>query len=153
MKKIKLGFIVGIIFLSSCCPKVLPPKIEYKEVVKTEYVEKLRIDTIRVELPQEGKAIVTKDTISVLKIKSAYSTAKLSNGLLYHTLFTDSTYKPKVKVVYRDIEVVRDSIIVDKVVERVEVEKPLKWWQKGLMWIGGGALFLFILSIREVFNR
>lgn len=45
---------------------------------------------------------------------------------------TDTAYK----MIERPITVTRT--------ETVEVEKPLRWWQKGLMWTGGGLLVLIV---------
>ena len=45
---------------------------------------------------------------------------------------TDTAYK----VIERPITVTRT--------ETVEVEKPMRWWQKGLMWTGCGLLVLIM---------
>lgn len=46
---------------------------------------------------------------------------------------TDTAYK----VIERPIEVVRTDTI--------EIEKPLRWWQKGLMWAGVVGIFTVVV--------
>lgn len=50
-------------------------------------------------------------------------------------------YSLKTDTAYRYIE---RPVTVAKI-ETVEVEKPLRWWQKGLMW--AGAIGIFIVSL------
>ena len=83
----------------------------------------------------------------------------------------DSTYVDRLHTVYQKGDTVYDTktITITKTVtktdtaravverpitvthtETVEVEKPLRWWQKGLMW--AGALFLFVIVGMIVFK-
>ena len=131
-----LIFVTMLLLLSGCCvPKVVIQRDTIKQV-KTEYKEILKDTTIYVTLPSESVSITTKDTSSTLKIKTAISTAEVSKGFLTHSLENNPDYKPEVEIQYRDIIRVRDSIVFVNNEVPVPVEKPLKLWQKILMFFG-----------------
>lgn len=146
--KLKLILLIIIsIFLSCCCKKAYPPKEIEKQITKTEYVEKIRLDTLLVELPQESKEIVSKDTVSHLKISGAISDAMVSNGLLYHSLKTDPSYKPKVEVQIKEIEIVRDSLIY----REIPVDMPrTKYERICINGFWGLSIILIILAFVKI---
>jgi hypothetical protein len=124
-------FLVMILFSFIGCstPKYVPvqtvEKIEYKDT--TIFIH----DTIKVDIPHETiKQIVPQDTISILSTNLAHSEAKITKGILYHSL----EQKGSVKVKYDTIVKVQ---YVDKIIEKeipVEVIKEVKhiaqwcWW-------------------------
>jgi len=61
-----------------------------KVETKTEYV----FDTVYYSLPQIVKEVTTKDTLSVLDTKFATSTARVTDGLLFHSLTVKDTPIP-----------------------------------------------------------
>ena len=118
----------------SCTPQreVQIERVEVPMVVTQEHtIESVKIDHVRDTLIQRDSVYywVNGDTVRIEK---------------WHYL------QGTTKVVYRDTLRVHDSIPypvrvdVEKVItQTVEVEKPLSWWQKTLMWCGV-ALFGFI---------
>ena len=52
-------------------------------------------------------------------------------------------YSLKTDTAYRYIE---RPVTVSKT-ETVEVEKPLRWWQKGLMWAGAIGIFIALAAV------
>ena len=73
--------------------------------------DSIYIDHFR-DVTQKGDTVYVTDSISVIK----------------YSLKTDTAYR----YIERPVPVVRT--------EQVETEKPLRWWQKGLMWTGVAAL-------------
>ena len=87
---------------ASCSPKVYPVQRDTVTQVRTEIVERLVRDTVEVTLPQDSVHVQTRDTMSVLRIKTAISEASVSGGVLSHTLYSNPAYKPEIEVVYKD---------------------------------------------------
>ena len=85
---------------ASCSPKVYPVQRDTVTQVRTEIVERLVRDTVEVTLPQDSVHVQTRDTMSVLRIKTAISEASVSGGVLSHTLYSNPAYKPEIEVVY-----------------------------------------------------
>ena len=98
-------------------------------------------DTAYVELPVIVEKIQTLDTASVLENQFAKSEAIVSAGILQHSLETKPVQLPvpvEKEIVYRDSIVFRDRVIM----EEVEVEKPLTFWQQFKMRAGVAAMIL-----------
>ena len=125
---------------ASCSPKVYPVQRDTVTQVRTEIVERLVRDTVEVALPQDSVHVQTRDTISVLRIKTAISEASVSGGVLTHSLYSNPDYKPEIEVVYKDRIEYRDTTIVSSNTEVIEVEKQLNGWQKAMM--AGGYVLL-----------
>ena len=112
--------------------------------VEVRYVTETVHDTAVVELPVLIEHNVTLDTTSNLENAYAKSEAVVSDGVLRHSLQTKPAKLPVVvekKIIYRD------SIRTQEVVvpETVEVEKPLTFWQKVKLKIGGIAIVMTLL--------
>lgn len=75
------------------------------------------IDHFR-EVTKKADTVYITDSIAVVK----------------YSLITDTAYR----YIERPVPVVRT--------EQVEVEKPLRWWQKGLMWAGLSAIIFLLLN-------
>lgn len=134
-------WIAGMFFLlSSCSPKVFPVQRDTVTQVRTEIVERLVRDTVEVTLPQDSVYVQTRDTMSVLRIKTAISEASVSGGILSHTLYSNPAYKPEIEVVYKDRIEYRDTTIYASNTEVIEVERELSGWQKAMM--AGGYVLL-----------
>lgn len=149
--------LIGIlsILATSCCRKAYPVKEVEKVVTKTEYIEKIRIDTVMVELPQESKEIITKDTISHLTISGSISDAMVSQGLLYHSLKTDPNYKPKVIIQIKEVIKTKDSLIyVDK---EVAIKMPLTKYESRMINLGwcfiGLVLCILIFTGYKIYRK
>lgn len=76
------------------------------------------IDHFR-EVTKKADTIYITDSIAVVK----------------YSLKTDTAYR----YIERPVPVVRT--------EQVEVEKPLRWWQKGLMWCGALGIFIALAAV------
>ena len=124
-----------------------------KQVTPTESVRTdVRIetvtvkDTVYVQLPAIVQERQTLDTVSVLENKYAKSEASIQGGTLSHSLLTKSVSEPVIidkQIVYRD-----SLVFVDRINEvKVEVEKPLSWWQRLKLTLGGIAIVALIIWI------
>lgn len=76
------------------------------------------IDHFR-EVTKKADTVYITDSIAVIK----------------YSLNTDTAYR----YIERPVPVVRT--------EQVEVEKPLRWWQKGLMWAGAIGIFIALAAV------
>ncbi|MCD7721231.1 MAG: hypothetical protein LUI09_03280 [Prevotellaceae bacterium] len=86
-------------------------------------------DTVDVYLPPQTVERLTPDTFSLLETDFAISEARVTEGMLMHTLRTkQQAFKAAVQrlVVTRDSVVYRDR----EVVKTEEVKAKLHWWQK-----------------------
>lgn len=141
----------ALLLLSSCSPRVFPVQRDTITHVRTEIVERLVRDTVEVSLPQDSVYVQTKDTTSVLRIRTAVSEASVSGGVLAHSLYSNPDYKPEIEVVYKDRIEYRDTTIVSSNTEVIEVEKQLNGWQKAMMAGGyvllGAVVLLVVLGI------
>lgn len=124
-----------------------------RDIVRIEYRERTVLvpDTVYIEIPAQTAERTTPDSVSHLENDFAESDARINqDGSLYHNLKTKPQTKPvptDKEIQYRDSIVYRDRIlkVKDKVVETVEVEKKLSWFQKTE--IGGFWALLLILAI------
>lgn len=114
---------------------------EVVQVPTIHTIETIIRDTIvEVRIPEHYAERETRDTISELSNPFAYSRAEVSGGKLTHSLGTRGTITERVQVVEK---VIRDSIPYPVEVEVIrEVDKPRRWWEKSLMWVGGAAIVL-----------
>lgn len=78
----KLLLIFSAVLFSSCAPKIVTVNTE---TIRTE-IQTVHDTFVDVRLMPSIDSIVTKDTISRIDRKTAVTTAKISRGLLYHTL-------------------------------------------------------------------
>jgi hypothetical protein len=133
-----VGTVVGLSIglLTSCKPVekvVYAPKVH--NVTTTIYAH----DTVVVvKVPETYAERVTTDTVSELSTSFAYSRAEVSGGKLSHSLGTHGELPTSVRIEEKIITVT-DSIPY-RVDVPVYIEKPLKWWQESLMWVGGIAI-------------
>ena len=113
-------------------------KTEVKTVIETVH------DTAIVELPVYVDRVATLDTVSRLENRLAVSEARVSGGVLQHTLETKAVKLPvpvESKIVYKDSLVYRDRVQT----RTVEVERPLTGWQKAKLRVGGICFFVIII--------
>jgi len=147
----KLLILTAIILLFSACrTQQLPPAIhEQSEVVRIEYREFLRDTTIYVQLPVEVIERVTDDTISMVETSLARCVAQLRGGLLWHSIENVAEPFP-VEIVYRDREIVRDSIVREFISEPYLVPREFTRWQSYLLVMG--QIFFGLLALAFVFS-
>ena len=128
-----MGKIFVLAMLIGCKP------VEVVHVPTIHTVETIIRDTIvEVRIPEHYAERETLDTISELSNPFAYSRAEVNQGKLTHTLGTRGSVTERVQVVET---IIRDSIAYPVEVEVIrEVDKPRRWWEKSLMWLGGAAI-------------
>lgn len=142
---ITISLVVVGLLIAACSPKIV-----YKTETVIEYRDREIHDTTTFEIPVEVEKIVTKDTISHLENQFAKSDARVSDGLLYHSL---ESIPQVIKVPY-EVHVTdtlyRESQVIEK---EVEVEKPLSWWQKFRMdafwWLLLGVVLMLVWTFRK----
>ena len=152
MQKQYLIYLIFIFILSSCGP------VKYVPIEKTTYIHDtttitktyrdttivLKPDTLQKETPIPP----SQDTTSFLKNDYAESTASLSGGHLYHTLYT---YPRPIDVKIPTIEINQKHFKTESKEVPVEVEiikyKVPKWcW--GLLGVNLLAVILFLIKRR-----
>lgn len=113
MKKVLIGLmgLMGLMGLASCkATKVIeqvPVYVHDTTATVKEVHDSTFVDRWHT-VYQKGDTVFVRDSFAVIQYR----------------LITDTAYK----LVERPVTVTR--------IETVEVEKPLRWWQKGLVWMG-----------------
>lgn len=116
MKKLMPLFLL-LLLLAGCCP-CRHMSTTSSDSTRVEVRESVvyKIDTVLVDVPHEVERIVTLDTFSRLENSLAISLARISGGLLEHSLENKpvkleapvvSTIEYRDSIVYRDREVVK----------------------------------------------
>ena len=98
-----------------------------------------RDSVVMVEIPKEsGKDVVMQTDTSRLETSVAESEAWVADGRLHHTLrnkawaFIPVTIKMPERLHYEQ----KDRLVYNRIVETIEVEKPLNWWERFVMSVG-----------------
>lgn len=145
----KYNIIIPALLLITCCsPRIYPVQRDTVTLIRTETREVLKDTTVYVTLPQDSTAVTTRDTSSVLRIRAAISEASVKEGMLHHSLYSDPSYTPEVKIQYKDRIEYRDTTIYVTNRDAVEVEKKLNGWQKVMM--AGGYVLMGIIAATVV---
>ena len=142
----KPSALLAIVLCLSACGTVRPTLSQDSTRVEVKTVVETVLDTAYVQLPVIVERVATLDTASVLENKYAKSAAKVSGGVLTHSLETKPAREPvsvEKQIVYRDSLVYRDRVVT----ETVEVEKKLSPWQSFKMKVGGFAIVLLLIVI------
>ena len=123
----------ALISLSSCKPtkEVQVERVEVPVVVTQEHtVESVKIDHVRDTLIQRDSVFHYVKGDTVLIEKWHYLQGSINVVRVDTLIKTDSVEVP--------VDVVRENTVT----QINEVEKPLRWWQQALMWMGFGLLCL-----------
>lgn len=154
---IVLLLLIGLAALLASCrckqqaiPVREPVYIHSSDSARVEYVERVRIDTVSVEIaiPAQSASVTTRDSVSVLETDFATSVAMiLTDGSLRHTLRNKErsveaeATVPVKETERRETEYVYAEVPVEVEVE-VEVERELTGWEKfrlgSFWWLVGG---------------
>ena len=140
----RTSVIFAFALLLSACGVARPVLDRDNTTTEVKTVVELVHDTTTVELPVYVERVATMDTASRLENKFAVSEARVSGGVLQHTLETKAVKLPvpvESKIVYRDSLVYRDRVQT----RTVEVERPLTGWQKAKLRVGGICFFVIII--------
>lgn len=132
----RLIYLCSLCALLACKPVekvVYVPKVH--NVVTTIYAH----DTVVVvEVPENYVEVTSLDTLSVLTLPFAESRAVVSGGRLTHSLGTHGELPTSVRI--EEKVITRTDSIPYRVEVPVYIDKPLKWWQESLMWVGVAAI-------------
>ena len=144
MKEIIIDILIVLCFysLTSCKTKTVYVPVER---VRTETVTVK--DTItEIKLEHIRDSVSVPDSASYLSNKYAYSYARITGGILSHSL---STHPVSIPVEVKYIEkTITDSIPVPYEVKVYEYkDKPLSWWQSTRMRIGEASIISLIAII------
>ena len=114
--------------------KTITERVEVPVVVTQEHhTESVKVDHVRDTLIQRDSVYyyVKGDTVRIEKWHYLQGT---TNVVRVDTLIK--------------VDSVQVPVVTERVVTQIEkVEKPLKWWQKCLMWAGGIGLVLLVFFI------
>lgn len=114
--------------------KTITERVEVPVVVTQEHhTESVKIDHVRDTVFQRDSVYyyVKGDTVRIEKWHYLQGT---TNVVRVDTLIK--------------VDSVQVPVVTERVVTQIEkVEKPLKWWQKGLMWAGGIGILLLVFFI------
>lgn len=131
-------FLIFACFLICGCKgtKTITERVEVPVVVTQEHhTESVKVDHVRDTLIQRDSVYyyVKGDTVRIEKWHYLQGT---TNVVRVDTLHVYDSVPYPVRV---DVE--------KFITNTVEVEKPLKWWQKCLMWAGGIGILLLVFFI------
>lgn len=148
LKHIVVSAIIAVA-LTSCKPVekvVYVPKVH--NVVTTIYAHDT---TIVVRIPENYVEVTSLDTISVLTLPFAESRAVVSGGKLTHSLGTHGELPTSVRI--EEKVITRTDSIPYRVEVPVYIDKPLKWWQESLMWVGVAAIVVASVAVYRRIRR
>lgn len=149
----KAKFLIYILLVPSaysCSPRIYPASSDSTAIVNTEIREVVRDSIIFVPLPHDSTSVVTEDTTSVLEIGVAISEAMVSQGKLYHNLYTRPGYQIQTVIQFKERAIYRDRLVRSSTEQVREVERDLNAWQRAMM--GGGYILLGLLAAGVAFK-
>ena len=136
MRSFYLFLILCLVLLLDGCrgTKTITERVEVPVVVTQEHhTESVKVDHVRDTLIQRDSVYyyVKGDTVRIEKWHYLQGT---TNVVRVDTLIK--------------VDSVQVPVVTERLVTQIEkVEKPLKWWQKGLMWAGGIGILLLVFFI------
>lgn len=145
MKRICFLISLLTLLLLSACRTAKPSEpspviLTNSDSIRIEYVERVRIDTVTVEIPVpiESSKQIVRDSTSHLETSLAFSDAWINaDGSLGHSIKNkDSHIKADVPVPVKDTqtnkstESIREVPVPFPVEKKIYVETPLSAWQK-----------------------
>lgn len=136
MRSFYLFLILCLVLTLDGCrgTKTITERVEVPVVVTQEHhTESVKVDHVRDTLIQRDSVYyyVKGDTVRIEKWHYLQGT---TNVVRVDTLIK--------------VDSVQVPVVTERVVTQIEkVEKPLKWWQKGLMWAGGIGIVLLVFFI------
>lgn len=147
------GTSIILMFILLLSFRALPgcsPNVTHQIRTEIQYRERLVPITASVNIPYFVERNVTKDTTSHLENPFARSDARISDGLLFHTLesipqtIETTVYVPVTDTLWKDSEIIT---------KEVPVEKKLSWWQKfridSFWWLLAGLVSSLLWIFRK----
>lgn len=123
--------------------------------VQTEYIDRYihdsvfieKIDTL-IKVKEHRDSVILRDSVFVNVWQSADTIFKIKEVWKYRDRV--SVKHDTIKEVQTDVRYVErvDTAYIDKVSIKTEyVKKPLPFWQRFLVWAGGGCVSLFVCGL------
>ena len=147
------GISILLVFILLCSFQALPgcsPNLTHQIRTEIQYRERLVPIVASVNIPYFVERNVTKDTTSHLENSFAKSDARISDGLLFHTLesipqtIETTVYVPVTDTLWKDSEIIT---------KEVPVEKKLSRWQKFRIDSFWYLLAGLVLSLLWIFRK
>lgn len=160
--------VLMLFIVSGCCTQrrvveqnttVIQQKDSANTEVKVEKVVEYVTDTLYIEVPAQTAERTTQDSISHLENDYATSDAHINqDGTLFHDLKTKPQKKP---VEYQKPVERKDSVRTEyktkteyvNLIEKVEVEKELTWWQSTCIKWFPWSILIIIICIGFIFRK
>ena len=149
------ALLFALLILAGCSPRIVPAQRDTVTVTRTEIIEKLRDTVVFVSIP-EGSASSSgqiRDTSDTIETSVAVSGVEIVAGTFRHWL-KNKPAKIKSTVTVKDKAAVTDRNNKILVRDIQYVEKPLKWYDQGFIWVGricclAAILWTIFLYIRR----
>ena len=153
MRKI-LPIVICLFFLYGCRgTKTITERVEVPVVVTQEHhTESVKIDHVRDTVFQRD-SVIYRDSVYHF-VKGDTVIIEKWHYMTNNHHYANSNVATRVDTLIK-VDSVQVPVVTERVVTQIEkVEKPLKWWQKGLMWAGGiGILLLGIFITGKIHSK
>lgn len=141
---------------TGCSPKIYPEKTasdSLSVIVKDTVI--YRDSIIYVKIPDGiSTGLVPKDSTSHLETQVAESDAWIESGQLHHTLINKDVMLPAPIKVPKEIHIeAKNHVNVERMIQRVYVEKQLSVWQSFRISLGTISLVCICLYLLIKFGR
>lgn len=168
MKKILcIVTLLALLLLSSCRSAKEaaqhPVILSNSDSIRTEYIERLRIDTVTVEIPvpAESSKQIVRDSTSHLETSLAFSDAWINpDGTLGHSIHNKGhPIKADVPVPVKDTETnktsesIREVPVPYPVEKKIYIETQLSTWQKFRIRAFWPCTAALAISLAYIFRR
>lgn len=149
------ALLFALLILAGCSPRIVPAQRDTVTMTRTEVIEKLRDTVVFLPIP-EGSASSSgqiRDTSDTIETSVAVSGVEIVAGTFRHWL-KNKPAKIKSTVTVKDKEAITDRNNKILVRDIQYVEKPLKWYDQGFIWVGricclAAILWTIFLYIRR----
>lgn len=148
MKRSIIFMLAAVLLIGGCSPtKHLTTTKQQQDSTRVEVRKEVVYvpDTVYLEIPAQTAERTTRDSTSHLENDYSESDARINpDGSLYHDLKTKPQEIPK--EVQTPVEL-NDSIVYKYKDRTVYVEKQMKWYDKGFIWVGRLCCIAVILLV------
>lgn len=144
---------LGVLLSSSCAPRLLPHQttdVRERTVVR----EEVRIVKAPVPLPSELRERTTScDTIHAETSLATADAWRDSLGALGLRIQNKDTAALALPERVREVEVVRDSVVIIERPVIEKVERPLSWFQRAQIWAGRIFMIIVLVAIAALIAK
>ena len=148
MRSFYLFLILCLVLTLDGCrgTKTITERVEVPVVVTQEHhTESVKIDHVRDTVFQRD-SVIYRDSVYHF-VKGDTVIIEKWHYMTNNHHYANSNVATRVDTLIK-VDSVQVPVVTERVVTQIEkVEKPLKWWQKGLMWAGGIGILLLVFFI------